>query len=277
MKALRALCWMAWLASLSGCTHMFFQPRPELIDAPSRYGIAYSDEHLTAADGTPLDAWFIPARGAAKGTILFLHGNAENISTHSRSVLWLAVQGYNVLALDYRGYGASGGEPSLQGVQLDIDAAMRHLLQRKDVDASRIMVLGQSLGGALALYYCAHSTYKQNIRGVISDSAFSDYRRVARDSLSRFVLTWPFQWLPRLLINNDYAPQDAIAAISPIPLLIIHGEQDKVVETYHAQRLFEKAGQPKQLLLVPEAGHIQAFVYPQAREQVLAFLERVLK
>lgn len=272
MRELKAILLAGLVCGLCGCTQLFFQPSRQFIDSPARWGVAYQSEDIRASDGTMLNAWFMPAQGKAKGTVLFLHGNAENISTHFRSVVWLPAQGYNVLALDYRGYGASDGVPTLEGVQLDIDAAMRHLLTHKDVDPQRIVILGQSLSGALAIHYCAHSAYRANIRALVSDSAFSDYRRVARDALSNFMLTWPFQWLPWLLIDNDYTPLDSAALISPIPLLIIHGDKDMTVSVRHARLIFEQAQQPKELLIVPNAGHIQSLESPQVREHLLAFL-----
>jgi len=268
---------MVCVLVLSGCTQVFFQPHPRLIETPERYGIAYQNEYFPAQDGTMLNAWFMPAQGAAQGTILFLHGNAENISTHFRSVMWLPSQGYNVLALDYRGYGASDGLPTLAGAQQDIDAALLHLLAHEQVNPQRIVLFGQSLGGALTLFYAAHSAHRNNIRAVITDSAFSDYRTVARDSLAKFSLTWPLQWLPWLLVDDDYAPQEAVGMISPIPLLLIQGEQDDVVAPYHAQRLYAQAGEPKELLLVPGAGHIQALASPAVQARMLAFMENALR
>lgn len=273
---MRSLIIIFLLLGLSGCTQVFFQPHHQLVNTPTQFGIAFQNEYLTAADGTALNAWFLPAVGAPRGTILFLHGNAENISTHFRSVAWLPAAGYNVLALDYRGYGASAGVPTLAGVQQDIDAAMRHLLTHPNVDAQRVVIMGQSLGGALAIFYSAHSAYREQIRAVINDSAFSDYRNVAREGLAKFWLTWPLQWLPWLVIDNDYAPIDAVAEISPIPLLIIHGTRDSVVNSYHAQRLLHQARQPKQLWLMPDVEHIQAFVNPATQVRLLDYLQQVL-
>ncbi len=264
------------MSVLTGCTQVFFQPHHQLIDTPDRVGVAYENEYFPTQDGTMLNAWFMPAKGVAKGTVLFMHGNAENISTHFRNVAWLPAQGYNVLALDYRGYGASDGVPTLAGAQQDIDAALLHLMVHKQVDPQRIVLFGQSLGGALTLFYAAHSNHRGNIRAVISDSAFSDYRTVARDSLAKFALTWPFQWLPWLVIDDDYTPRDAIALISPIPLLMIHGDHDQVVGIQHAQRLYALAKQPKELLVVQGAGHIQALASEDVRASMLAFLARVM-
>ena len=258
--------------SLSACTQVFFQPHHQIIDTPTRVGVSYENETIQAQDGTKLNAWFLPASGDAKGTVLFLHGNAENISTHFHSVAWLPAQGYNVLALDYRGYGASDGLPTLAGAQQDIDAALKHLLTHKNVDSSRIVIFGQSLGGAFAIFYTAHSTYRANIRGLISDSAFSDYRKIARDNLAKFALTWPLQWLPWLLIDNDYTPIDSVAKISPIPLFVIHGNNDQAINMKHGQRLYEQANQPKELMIVKNAGHIQSLASAEVRVRFLDFL-----
>ena len=259
---------------LAGCTGNFFQPDRRLFATPANQGLDYRPVTLRAADGTALFAWFLPARGAVRANVLFLHGNAENISTHFTNVAWMPAAGFNVLALDYRGYGGSEGRPSLAGVQLDIDAAMRALLERPDAAGRPVVVLGQSLGGALAIHYVAHSRYRDRICALVADSAFSDYRRIVSEKLAGFALTWPLQWLPALTVDNRYSPERAVAAVSPIPLLLIHGEADAVVPASHAQRLFERAAQPKALWLVPGAGHIAAIHEPGVRERLTAYLER---
>ncbi len=260
--------------SLAGCTSMFFQPHRVMVQSPAERGIDFQELRLRADDGTALNAWFFPAQGPARATVLFLHGNAENISTHFASIAWMPAEGFNVLALDYRGYGASAGSPSLRGMQLDIDAAMRALLARPDVDARRIVVFGQSLGGALAIHYAAHGAYRVNIRALVADSAFSDYREITREKLAGFFLTWPFQWLPWLTVDNDYSPAASVRAISPMPLLLIHGERDLIVPPHHSRLLHELAGEPKELWIVPEAGHIQALRSESVRRRLAEFLLR---
>ena len=267
---------------LSSCTQLFFHPHSFLIDTPERHGVEYQIENFRAADGTLLNAWFLPAKNKngnkegdkANATVLYLHGNAENISTHFRSIAWLPAAGFNVLALDYRGYGASEGKPSLAGMQLDIEAAMHSLLTHQGVDPNKIIIFGQSLGGALAIYYAAHSSYRANIRAVVVDSAFSDYRLITKEKLSAFFLTWPFQWLPWLTVDDNYSPIASVAALSPLPLLLIHGDQDVVVPPHHSQQLFEQAGEPKQLWIVPGAGHTQSLSNESVRNQLIEFLLR---
>jgi len=265
-------------APLSGCTKLFFYPHDFLIDTPERHGIEHRTESFQAADGTPLYGWFFPAKskegGKAKATVLFLHGNAENISTHFRNVMWMPAEGFNVLVFDYRGYGASEGKPSLSGMQLDIDAAMRSLLKHEDVDPVRIVVFGQSLGGALAIHYVAHSAYRANIRAVVIDSAFSDYRQITREKMAGSWLTWLFQWLPWITVDNDYSPAASVAALSPLPLLLMHGDRDEVIPHHHSRRLYELAKEPKELWITPDAGHTQSLLSKAVRDRLVDYLQR---
>ncbi|MDH5707916.1 MAG: alpha/beta hydrolase [Hylemonella sp.] len=270
---LALLC--AWL--LSGCTSMFFQPMQAWVRTPADVGLTYEDVRLRSDDGVRLSAWFLPAPGEAQATVLFLHGNAENISTHLRSVYWLPQYGFNVLLLDYRGYGRSQGKPSVAGAQTDIDTAMRYLIARKDIDPGRIFVLAQSLGGALGLHYVAHSAYRAHIKGAVIDSAFVGYRDIAREKLRGFWLSWPLAWPLGLTVTDGYRPLDAAPLISPIPLLIIHGELDQVVPVHHGDELHQAARAPKALWRVPQTHHIQAFEQAAIRQRLVAWFEARLK
>ena len=272
MRAVTALL----LALCAGCTSVFFQPDRTLFQTPGLYGLEYQPVELQAADGTQLFAWFLPARGAARGSVLYLHGNGQNISTQFANVAWMPAAGFNVLALDYRGYGGSQGEPSLPGVQLDIDAAMRALLARPDVDPRHIIVFGQSLGGALAIHYLAHSRFRDAVRALVIDSAFSDYERIGREKLAAAVITWPFQWFASLAIDNRYSPEASVGRLSPIPILFIHGDADTLVPLRHSQRLYELAGYPKELWVIPGAGHIQAMKDREVRRRLTEDLVRSL-
>lgn len=257
---------------LAGCTSHFFYPDRVFVQGPERFGLEYRELQFSAADDTALYSWYLPARGEAKGTILFLHGNAQNISAHLPSVAWLPAEGFNVLALDYRGYGRSNGAPSLSGMMLDIDAAMRVLLERPEVRRDGLIVFGQSLGAALAIHYVANSPHRQHVRAVVADSPFADYRLVVKEKMAGFWITWPFQWLPRLTVDNDYSPRKSVAALSPIPLLLLRGERDAIVPPHHPQILYEEAREPKALWSAPEAGHIGALHNTALRRRLVDYL-----
>ena len=261
---------------VTGCTAVFFQPHRVQVHTPDQAGLAYEGVHFKARDGVELYGWFMPAKIPALGTVLQLHGNAENISTHFASLAWMPARGFNVFIFDYRGYGASEGTPSLEGAQLDIDAALQALLARNDIDRTRIVMYGQSLGGALAAYYVAHSSRREAIRAVVIESAFSDYVDIAREKFADHWITWPFQWIPYLSVDDRFSPLPAIAKISPIPLLILHGDQDRTVPMRHGKILYDAAREPKQLWIVPGAGHIQTTGVPAVRDRLVAWLREAL-
>lgn len=261
---------------LSACTGVFFQPHRVQVLTPDQLGLAYQEVRFKTRDGLELLGWFLPAKGPATGTVLQLHGNAENISTHFTSLAWMPARGFNVFTFDYRGYGASEGEPTLEGAQIDIDAALDALLARNDVDRNRIVMYGQSLGGALAAYYVENSPRRDWIRALILESTFSDYVEIAREKFDDHWITWPFQWLPKLTVDDSFSPLPGMAKISPLPLLILHGDQDRIVPMHHGKRLYEAAREPKQLWIVPGAGHIQTTLDPAQRDRLVAYLREVL-
>jgi hypothetical protein len=267
---------LSWSALLAGCTSVFFQPMRGHVATPERIGLAYQDVYFEATDGVRLHGWFIPAQGAATGTVFFLHGNAENISTHIGSVYWLPKQGFNVFLPDYRGYGLSQGTPTMAGVMNDIGAAFDTLLARPDVDPQRIVVFGQSLGGSLAISYVARSPHRAHIRALAVESAFSDFRGIAQEKLASFWLTWPFQWLPLLMIDNGYSPLLTVDQVAPIPLLVILGERDLIVPPHHGRDLYARAREPKELWIVPDAGHIEALRTSENRERFVAWMRKQL-
>lgn len=270
-----------------GCTNLIFVPMADHVLAPDQIGLAYRDVGFEAADGVKLHGWFLPAQAVGKTvskgragertkacTLLFAHGNAENVSTHIASVWWLPAEGVNVFLFDYRGYGRSGGKPDLAGAHLDFAAALERLMVLPEVDPGRVVVLGQSLGGSIAIVGLARSPHKARVRALITDSAFSDYRAIVREKLAGFFLTWAFQWPLSFTIDGDHRPLEAIAEISPVPVLTIHGLADQVVPPHHGEALHAAAGEPKELWLLPDSGHIKTFLDPANRARLLDYLRR---
>lgn len=234
---------------------------------------SHEDIYFNASDGVKLHGWFFKAEGESLGTILVMHGNAENISTHINNVLWLVLEGFDVFAFDYRGYGMSEGKTEIKGVHLDSAAALDAVMSLPQADKERVFVLGQSIGGAIAVYTVAHSHYKNRIKALIIDSAFSDYRRIAREKMDAFILTWPFQYPLSFLFNNQYTPEKQIKKISPVPLLIIHGNSDKVVPDHHSSILYQEALEPKELWIAEGRGHLWAFANKDIRKRFTDYLK----
>ncbi len=163
---------------LCACTNVFLQPDRVLYSRPESVGATYETIHFRADDGIELTAfWFPAARSPVKGTVIQFHGNGENITSHYLYVYWLALEGWNVMTFDYRGYGASGGSKSVSGAVRDSAAALSYARTR--TPATPLAVIGQSMGGALALAGLVRDG-GQNVRVIVLDSTFSSYRRVAR-------------------------------------------------------------------------------------------------
>lgn len=257
---------------LSGCSRMLFMPMRPLVRTPADVGIAYRDVELAAADGTRLAAWWLPAQGQAKGTVLFLHGNAENISTHLASVYWLPAEGYQVLLLDYRGFGGSEGKPRIPAVFADLHAAFDWLAGEPTTQGLPLFLLGQSLGATLGGYLAgADPALRSRLAGVVLDAGFARYRWIVRDVARQSWLTWPLQWPIGWGMPRGYDLLDQVGNISPVPLLLIHGRQDVIVDHRHAEALFA-AARPPRFLLSYDGPHIGSFMDPEIRAALLRFL-----
>jgi len=265
------------LLSQGACSGLLFHPSKTMERTPDQLGLAYEDVYFKTEDGIKLHGWYLPAAGKPVGTILFVHGNAENISTHIFNVAWLPAKGFNVFLFDYRGYGLSQGSPSLPGVHRDFAAALHWLLKRPFAAAHGVVVFGQSLGAGVAIYGVAHSDVKAHIRALVAESALSSYRDIAREKLAGFFLTWPLQWPLSYTLPDKYSPIYAIPHIKHIPILIIHGDRDPIVPLHHGERLYAAANAPKQFWRVKGGGHIQAFAFDEYREKLVMYLDDVYR
>jgi len=276
-KNLAFLLWLGWI--LLGCNGLFYYPSQKIFYTPHNFGATYEDIYFTSKDGTQLNGWFIPAVGPAKGTVIHFHGNAENITNHYLFVQWLPKEGFNLFVFDYRGYGASSGKPDRQGMIEDSIAAINYIRQRPDVDPNRIMIFGQSLGGAIALAAVAQDS-KRGIQAVVVESAFASYRSIAREKLGDFWPTWPLQWpLAWLLISDAQSPLPMLKKIAPIPLLVIHGDDDQTVPYSQGRQIYQAAAPPKEFWTVAGGHHTEAFTRyaKEYRPRLVKFFEEHLE
>jgi len=246
---------------------MFFYPDRVEYTRPAQFGLKHEDVSITSADGSRLHGWWLPAPAGARGTVLHLHGNAANVSNHLPLVAWLPPAGFHVLMLDYRGFGRSEGKPSLEGLVDDALAALRYLRTRPDVDAQKLIVIGQSIGGATALRML--SVDRAGVKLAVIDSAFASYRGIARDAALQSIVLAPF--LPLALPLLPPAERDPVTALAGIdvPLLFLHGTSDSVIPYKHSEQLFAAAHEPKRMMRIEGAQHMEAMMRSGVQAEVL--------
>lgn len=251
----------------------FYYPDRVKYDSPERADLAFETVYFNSADGTRLSGWFIPAEGVvspmeAKGTVIHMHGNAQNMTAQWQFVEWVPERGYNVLVFDYRGYGQSRGKPEPKGVFEDAIAALDYLRARTDIDTNRLFVFGQSLGGMIAIASAGASP--QGVRAVLAEAPFHSYSTLADDRTPG----------EGQLVDPAYCATTHVAKLSPIPLLLIHGTNDKVVPYSHSEMLLAEAGEPKRLETIANGDHIDAMTERHGtkyQEMMVEFFESAIQ
>ena len=238
-------------------------PSRQVTATPADIGLAFEAVRLGTADGETLAGWYIPAP-AARGTLLYLHGNGGNIGHRLDPIAVFHRLGLNILIIDYRGYGASTGKPGEEGTYLDALAAWDYLIQEKRHLPQRIVLFGESLGGSIAAWLAA----RQTPAGLVLYASFTSVPELAQALYPIFPAS--------LLARYRYDTRAALASVH-CPLLILHSPEDEIVPFSHGQALLAAAREPKRLVEL-RGGHNDALllsreVYSQA---VGAFLQEVL-
>lgn len=271
---LRALL-LLLLLQLAGCGSLFYWPEKGLRGTPDQLDIPYEAVQLQTDAGLQLHGWLFPVTGTEppKGLIYFLHGNAENISTHFAALNWITRHGWSFFILDYRGYGLSDGSPSIQGVHHDAHVGLKWALEQADQQGLPLVVLGQSIGATTAATLVSIAPEADRIAGVVLDSPFSGYRRIAREKLSESWVTWTLQYPLSWTISDRYSPERYLAERPAKPLLILHSCGDAVIPCSHGQRLYRLAEQPKTYWQDETAGHIRMLAQLNWRQQLLTWLD----
>lgn len=255
---------VAVLGYLAITAFMFFQQRsfqyfPRHSGTPPQaLGLSgVSEERVKTSDGETIVLWHAPAR-TGRPTILFFHGNGGEIADRHARFAYLQSWGLGVLFLSYRGYGASTGTISEPGLIIDAITAY-DFLRGKGVAPEQIMLLGESLGTGVAVQLAA-----QRPVGAIALEA--PYTATVDIGVERF---W---WLPvRLLMKDQFRSRDHIKSVKAA-LLIQHGDADGVVPVAQGRALFAMANEPKELVILPGAGHDVVFEEHVWAREVAFFL-----
>lgn len=242
------------------CSHVFYQPDSFIYSNPSQFGLTATNHFVEVDKETKIhirefDA-VARAPGKEEGIVVFLHGNAQNITSHIVQVQWLPKAGYRLFMPDYRGFGLSSGKSDQQGVLEDAKLALRFALQYKEKHPHlKLIVWGQSLGGAIALPLAATSPEK-SIDLLILDSTFDDYRFIAFDRLSSNPFTFILSPLAYLTISNKFAPKHYYHQLTGLPLWVIHSKGDQVIPYSFGETIFERYIGPKEFISFDSYPHI---------------------
>lgn len=269
--SLRLLLFLLLPLLVSACSRLLFHPTNEVVMDETVRRFSPVDVTIRSG-GETLHGWFFRANNP-RGTVLALHGNAENVSTHVHGLLWLIPAGYSLFIADYRGFGRSTGTPDLDGVHADALAMIDTLARDPSRSGEGIIIVGQSIGAAIALHAAATTPHRHLIRALVIDSPFSSYRSIAREKLAESFLTWPLQYPLSLLFSDRYSPERWVGSVT-VPVLFLHDESDSIVPPNHSRRLFQLAASPKEIHVTRGYGHIGSMADPAARERVVEFLGR---
>lgn len=249
------------VVAIGGCGHgdrAFYWPSDKWYNDPADHGLAYENVTFNSPDGTPLHAWFLPAQpGPPVGTVIYFHGNAQNLTAHFQAVSYMPGEQFNVFIFDYRGFGKSEGTPSRQGIHEDCVAALDYIATRQDVDPARLVAFGQSLGGACGLAAIGE-TDPRRVRGIAVESTFGNYRAVAAANMAMRPQTWLLQPLVWWLVSDGHDPLDTVDRLAGTPLLVIHGDADEIVAFSQGRELFEAMPKPKRFIRHAGGGHVEA-------------------
>ena len=248
---------LAAIAYLSACSyiwaqqkHFIFRPQRALKKTPADYDLAFEDlylqVHSNAGHVERMHCWWIPADHPSDNYLIYLHGSALNIGANVSHARRFKKLGFSVLLISYRGYGKSEGSfPTENQVYADAEAAWNYLVKQEGIEPGNIFIYGHSLGGAVAINLAiSHPQAK----GLIIEATFTSIADMGRQSNL-------YRLLPLGLITHQRFDSINKVARLKVPVLYIHGTNDRTVPPEMSRELYKSTTSPKQLILITGGGH----------------------
>lgn len=224
---------------------LIYHPVRDLSATPQHIGLSFEDVELLTEDELRLHGWFIASENA-RGTVLFFHGNAGNISHRLDSIAIFNRMNLNVFIFDYRGYGQSQGRATEEGSYRDAEAAWSYLTGRRGIEAANVIVFGRSLGSSVAAWLAS----RHRPAALILESGFSSVTSMAQ----RLYPFLPVKWLTKF----DYDTRSYVSTIA-CPLLVVHSKNDEIIPYAEGRQVFDAAPADKQFLDI-RGGHNDGFL-----------------
>jgi fermentation-respiration switch protein FrsA (DUF1100 family) len=238
--AIIAIALVRWLVRAYEARLAFFPSRGENA-TPAAYGVLFTVLNVTTADGEQLRGWHL-ARENPRAQIVYFHGNGGNLSLWSDVLVALWQQGYDVVAFDYRGYGASTGAPSERGLYRDVDAIVAFVHERLGRPGAPLIYWGRSLGTTMAAY----ATTLREPAGVVLEAGFPSVRAVVRSSPILWALSW---------FSSYEFPTARWLSAARAPVLVLHGDADSVIPYRLGQQLYAALRGRKQFVTIRGGDH----------------------
>jgi len=253
---------------------------------PEDFGWTYEKVKFKSTDGLTLTGWFVPADSASEFTIVIQHGLGSNAGDMLSNTACLRNGGkWNLFYYNFRGHGDSQGQrTSLGPLELrDMESALRWLQDHKSQETRRLAVYGHSLGAAVAI---VGASRHPEIEGVVAESPFAFISNTVRHFAWTFYRIPYFPFVPLSLFFTslrlrmpigDFAPAQSIGKISPRPVFLIAAEKDRRMPMSDAKILWEKARDPKEQWIAPDAGHGEPWIMyrEEYEKRLVRFFEKV--
>lgn len=225
---------------------LIFSPSSTIQVTPTQLGLSYEEIWLRVSETEHLNGWWISSPFPKRGVLLYLHGNGDNIGGNITHAQLFQQLGWDVFLIDYRGYGRSKGKfPSEARVYHDAQIAWDYLREQKGIQPQDIFIYGHSLGGAIAIELAVRNP---QAAGLIVESSFTSIRNMV--NFRSIYRIFPIE----LILHQRFDSLSKIESLQ-MPLLLIHGIEDRIVPARMSQTLYDAATVPKKLLLVPYANH----------------------
>jgi len=244
------------------------------VPRPSQYNFKdYEELIIPTHDGEKLSAFYIrgPRGGPhSKVTVLMFHGNAGNIG-HRLPIarMLIAAAGCNVFMLEYRGYGISTGSPDETGLNIDAQTALDYLRNRAETRDHKIIVYGQSLGGAVGIRLVAKNQARGDIAGLILENTFLSIRKLIPSIMP------PAKWLSYLC--HQVWPSDTLIPSIKVPTLFLSGLQDEIVPPIHMKKLHDLSRAPVKVWKpLPGGDHNSSVIEEGYFETIAEFITKIV-